>query len=73
LRLLEHLARLPASRTFCTAGNKSAIKTAMMAMTTSSSISVKPFEARVTWRKDARGNMEILRVPGKGPGLRLEE
>src|SRR5262245_43432063 len=34
--------RLAASRTFCTAGRSSPIRTAMMAMTTSSSISVKP-------------------------------
>jgi hypothetical protein len=34
--------RLAASRTFCTAGNSSAIRTAMMAITTSSSIRVNP-------------------------------
>src|SRR5262245_21495874 len=34
--------RLAASRTFCTAGSKSPMSTAMMAITTSSSISVKP-------------------------------
>ena len=39
-RLLVHWAR--ASRAACTAGNKSAINTAMMAITTSSSINVKP-------------------------------
>jgi hypothetical protein len=33
--------RLAASRTFCTAGKSSPISTAMMAMTTSSSIRVK--------------------------------
>src|SRR5687768_10708427 len=42
LRLLAHLMRLAASRTFCTAGKSSAIKTAMMAITTNNSISVKP-------------------------------
>src|SRR5260370_13723310 len=42
LRLLEHCVRAAASRTFCTAGNRSPIKMAIMAMTTSSSISVKP-------------------------------
>src|SRR5262249_48450759 len=42
LRLLVHWARRAASRADCTAGSSSAIKTAMMAMTTKSSISVKP-------------------------------
>src|SRR5687767_15963977 len=41
LRLLEHLVRAAASRTFCTAGSRRPIKTAMMAITTSSSMSVK--------------------------------
>src|SRR5262245_3488502 len=41
LRLFWHCARAAASRTFCTAGTSRAIKTAIMAMTTSSSISVK--------------------------------
>src|SRR4051794_34947803 len=42
LRLLAHLIRAAASRTFCTAGSSSPISTAMIAMTTSSSISVNP-------------------------------
>jgi hypothetical protein len=37
-----HCVRAAASRTFCTAGTSRAIKMAMMAMTTSNSISVKP-------------------------------
>ncbi len=37
-----HWARRAASRAACTAGSKSAISTAMIAMTTSNSISVKP-------------------------------
>src|SRR5262249_47526110 len=41
-KLLAHLTRLAASRTFCTAGSNSPIKTAMMAMTTNNSIRVKP-------------------------------
>src|SRR5262245_25177058 len=40
LRLLEHWMRAAASRTFCTAGSSRPMRTAMMAMTTSSSISV---------------------------------
>jgi hypothetical protein len=34
--------RLAASRTFCTAGSSRPMSTAMMAITTNSSISVKP-------------------------------
>jgi hypothetical protein len=37
-----HCARRAASRADCTAGKSSAINTAMMAMTTSSSMSVNP-------------------------------
>src|SRR6516225_8470097 len=40
-RLLEQLMRLAASRTFCTAGNRSPMRTAMIAMTTNSSMRVK--------------------------------
>src|SRR5262245_41073056 len=40
-KLSWHCARAAASRTFCTAGSKSPISTAMMAMTTKSSMSVK--------------------------------
>jgi hypothetical protein len=43
LRLLAQLTRLAASPIFCTAGSSRAISTAMMAITTSSSINVKPF------------------------------
>src|SRR5262249_55905329 len=49
LRLFRHCARAAASRTFWTAGKSRPIKTAMMAITTSNSISVKPrrvFECR---------------------------
>ena len=42
LRLFMHCARRAASRAACTAGNSNAIKTAMIAITTRSSISVKP-------------------------------
>jgi hypothetical protein len=40
---LEQLILAAASRTFCTAGNKSPIKIAMIAITTKSSIRVKAF------------------------------
>src|SRR5437870_871067 len=42
LRLLEHLARLAVSRTFWMAGSNRPTSTAMMAITTRSSINVKP-------------------------------
>src|SRR6478672_11531296 len=42
LRLLMHFVRRDASRADCTAGSKRATRTPMMAMTTSSSTSVKP-------------------------------
>src|SRR5438132_464000 len=41
LRLFWHCMRAAASRTFCTAGSNRPIRTAMMAITTSNSISVK--------------------------------
>src|SRR5438132_1635386 len=40
--LLAQRMRLAASRTFCTAGSSNAIRTPIIAMTTSSSTSVKP-------------------------------
>src|SRR5262245_3452325 len=40
LRLFWHFTRSAASRTFCTAGNSRPIRTAMMAITTSSSMRV---------------------------------
>jgi hypothetical protein len=46
LRLFWHFIRLAASRTFWTAGKRRPIRMAMMAMTTSNSISVKPRQRR---------------------------
>src|SRR5204863_4410181 len=46
LRLLAHLIRAAASRTFWTAGSKSPIRIAMIAITTNSSMSVKPGRRR---------------------------
>ena len=43
--------RAAASRTFCTAGNNSPIRIAMIAITTSSSISVNAFRFRDTMMK----------------------
>src|ERR1700743_694565 len=56
--LLPHWLRLAASRAACTAGSKSAIRTAMIAITTSSSIRVKPRHRNrdlVSMRKISRG------------------
>src|SRR6516165_8421915 len=58
LRLLTHWARRAASRADWTAGNSSAIKTAMIAMTTSNSMSVKPARAR----RGGRSMGRLLRV-----------
>ena len=44
--LLVHCMRRAASRAACTAGSKSAISTAMIAITTRSSISVNPRRER---------------------------
>ena len=46
-RLLTHWLRRAASRAACTAGSSSAIRTAMIAITTSSSIRVKPRRLRI--------------------------
>src|SRR4051812_46744319 len=51
LRLLLHFMRLAASRTFWTAGSSSPINTPMMAMTTSSSISVNACRCTGTGRR----------------------
>src|SRR5207253_2303366 len=53
-----HCVRAAASRTFCTAGRSRPISTAMMAMTTSSSISVK------ACRRDVRRRMLSSKVRG---------
>src|SRR5262245_34747558 len=55
-RLLTHWARRAASRADWTAGNKRAINTAMIAMTTSSSIRVKP------GRRDRTSEERVIEV-----------
>src|SRR5262245_66203793 len=62
-RLLPHCVRAAASRTFCTAGTRSAIKMAMMAMTTSSSMSVKP-----RGRREMRDETCDMKHPFRGRG-----
>src|SRR6478609_5291341 len=59
LRLFAHLMRAAASRTFCTAGRSRPIRIAMMALTTSSSISVKP---ALRFRCMASHSLENCRV-----------
>src|SRR5277367_4008374 len=49
-RLLLVCVRAAASRTFCTAGTNSAIRIAMIAITTSSSMRVKPSRFKLTLR-----------------------
>src|SRR6516165_12045106 len=67
LRLFWHCARAAAARTFWTAGTNRAIRMAMIAITTSSSISVKPALRRL--RTDAWTIKYSFRskcyVPGK--------
>src|SRR2546421_7179053 len=58
LRLLLHWLRAAASRTFCTAGTSRPIRMAMMAMTTSSSISVKPRERQRLLNRGMNGLLE---------------
>jgi hypothetical protein len=53
--LFVHCARLAASRAACTAGNNSAIKMPMIAITTKSSISVKPGRAPIRFRSRLMG------------------
>src|SRR5579875_1532845 len=48
-RLLLHCVRAAASRTFCTAGSNRPMSTAMMAITTKSSIRVKATRRRGCW------------------------
>src|SRR5262249_13386132 len=65
---LEQLMRLAASRTFCAAGKSRPMSTAMMAMTTRSSMSVKPHSRRR--RIDEENIMDHLRFPhGMGFGI----
>src|SRR3954466_3635998 len=56
VRLLRHLVRAAASRTFWTAGSNNPIRIAMIAITTSSSISVKP----------KRGRARVIKTPYEG-------
>src|SRR5262249_11469588 len=67
LRLFVQLMRLAASRTFCTAGSNRLMRMAMMAMTTSSSMSVKALRRSRKRRADStqtRNDMTDLLRPG---------
>src|SRR5215813_7156542 len=60
LRLFWHCRRAAASRTACTAGSSRPIRTAMMAMTTSNSMSVNA--GRRSARSEAKGKDDALRM-----------
>src|SRR5438552_734920 len=64
-RLFTHWARRAAARAAWTAGRSRAMRTAMMAMTTSSSISVNP-----RTRERMRGNSPVNRSVEDGPETR---
>src|SRR5690242_17617100 len=72
-RLLAHFIRLAAARTFWTAGSKRLITTAMMAMTTSNSISVKPVRrvciegSLAKDRRNRRYVVEDITMEGESP------
>src|SRR6185437_15408086 len=72
LRLLTHWERRAASRAACTAGNSRAIKTAMIAITTSNSIRVKPFLVLLTRRSSRKKRKcgtrrrEMTHLKGRG-------
>ena len=67
-RLFVHFMRAAASRTFCTAGRSRPIRMAMMAMTTSSSMSVNPERGRLIDMGEER-DIE----PSDGRACRKEE
>src|SRR6476660_5098736 len=60
LRLLAHFMRLAASRTFWTAGSSRPIRMAMMAITTKSSIRVKPDRRFIRTFLPSRRNTEMM-------------
>src|SRR3954451_19768886 len=68
LRLLTHCERRPASRAACTAGSSRAISTAMMAMTTSSSMSVNAERGR--WRRRMGSPPDELDGMPRNPRMR---
>src|SRR6516164_9472420 len=62
-RLLEHLVRAAASRIFWTAGSKSPMRIAMMAMTTRSSTSVNAVRRTERMTRASRGGTESGFLP----------
>src|SRR5438046_645946 len=66
LRLLTHWVRAAASRTFWTAGNSSPIRMAMMAITTSNSISVNARRVRRMGETSGWGEEEDERQRATG-------
>src|SRR5258708_35780316 len=70
LRLLAHLMRAAAARTFCTAGSSRPIRMAMIAMTTNSSMSVNADRLREWLRfmkpPSERGKKDDRAAPAVG-------
>src|SRR5579872_6475054 len=67
LQLLTDCMRAAASRTFWTAGKSRPIKMAMMAITTNSSISVKPRQRRKKRSDGIKSPLEQVSVAGASP------
>jgi hypothetical protein len=65
LRLFWHFIRAAASRTFCTAGNSNPMRIAMIAITTSSSMSVNPASARPAGRRERRTRNDMDDLTGE--------
>src|SRR4051812_43882939 len=66
--LFAHCERRDDSRAVCTAGNSRATSTPIMAMTTSSSTSVKPFLTREDMRDSLAGRRQGTGVTGQRTG-----
>src|ERR1700677_3342513 len=74
LRLFVHWARRAASRAAWTAGKSRAIRTAMIAITTSNSISVNPRRFRWNMRPPGlEGSRGDLRIGDNERPLRIED
>src|SRR6185369_11632382 len=68
-RLFLHCDRRAASRACCTAGSSRATRTAMIAITTSSSINVKPRRrmGHLPWKKDKKRGEQTRKTTSKIP------
>src|SRR4029079_7721284 len=74
LRLLTHCALRAASRAACTAGRSNAIKTAMIAITTRSSISVNPVRGVTFISLTLQPRADVLHaLPRRAVGERFDD